>query len=76
MSFLSCSLSWSLSHPLHLPLQELEFQRKHPQVYGDKFVSVVSQFITVASFGFSDVEDSLHEAKEFVSRVCVVCSIS
>ncbi|XP_031437727.1 disheveled-associated activator of morphogenesis 1b isoform X1 [Clupea harengus] len=47
---------------------ELEFQRKHPQVYGDKFVSVVSQFITVASFGFSDVEDSLHEAKEFYVR--------
>uniref|UniRef100_A0A8C7GEK7 Dishevelled associated activator of morphosis 1 n=1 Tax=Oncorhynchus kisutch TaxID=8019 RepID=A0A8C7GEK7_ONCKI len=35
-----------------------------PQVSGDKFVSVVSQFITVASFSFSDVEDSLTEAKE------------
>uniref|UniRef100_A0A8C7GEL9 Dishevelled associated activator of morphosis 1 n=3 Tax=Oncorhynchus TaxID=8016 RepID=A0A8C7GEL9_ONCKI len=43
---------------------ELEFQRGLPQVSGDKFVSVVSQFITVASFSFSDVEDSLTEAKE------------
>uniref|UniRef100_A0A673XCR8 Dishevelled associated activator of morphosis 1 n=1 Tax=Salmo trutta TaxID=8032 RepID=A0A673XCR8_SALTR len=43
---------------------ELEFQRSLPQVSGDKFVSVVSQFITVASFSFSDVEDSLTEAKE------------
>ena len=47
--------------------QELEFQKKRPQEHGDKFVSVVSQFITVASFGFSDVEDSLTEAKELVS---------
>ncbi|TKS76394.1 Disheveled-associated activator of morphogenesis 1 [Collichthys lucidus] len=43
---------------------ELEFQKKRPQEVGDKFVSVVSQFITVASFSFSDVEDSLTEAKE------------
>ncbi|KAI7800302.1 disheveled-associated activator of morphogenesis 1b isoform X2 [Triplophysa rosa] len=43
---------------------ELEYQSKSPQQYGDKFVSVVSQFITVASFSFSDVEDSLSEAKE------------
>uniref|UniRef100_A0A3Q1CRW2 Dishevelled associated activator of morphogenesis 1b n=1 Tax=Amphiprion ocellaris TaxID=80972 RepID=A0A3Q1CRW2_AMPOC len=43
---------------------ELEYQKKRPQELGDKFVSVVSQFITVASFSFSDVEDSLIEAKE------------
>ncbi|XP_051730669.1 disheveled-associated activator of morphogenesis 1b isoform X1 [Ctenopharyngodon idella] len=43
---------------------ELEYQKKRPQEYGDKFVSVVSQFITVASFSFSDVEDSLGDAKE------------
>uniref|UniRef100_A0A3Q0R771 Dishevelled associated activator of morphogenesis 1b n=1 Tax=Amphilophus citrinellus TaxID=61819 RepID=A0A3Q0R771_AMPCI len=35
---------------------------------GDKFVSVVSQFITVASFSFTDVEDSLTEAKELFLR--------
>ncbi|XP_056337478.1 disheveled-associated activator of morphogenesis 1b [Danio aesculapii] len=46
---------------------ELDFQKKRPQEYGDKFVSVVSQFITVASFSFSECEDSLGEAKELVS---------
>uniref|UniRef100_A0A7N6ATZ1 Dishevelled associated activator of morphogenesis 1b n=1 Tax=Anabas testudineus TaxID=64144 RepID=A0A7N6ATZ1_ANATE len=48
--------------PSHLG--ELEYQKQRPQEHGDKFVSVVSQFITVASFSFSDVEDSLTEAKE------------
>uniref|UniRef100_A0A3Q2DIZ7 Dishevelled associated activator of morphogenesis 1b n=1 Tax=Cyprinodon variegatus TaxID=28743 RepID=A0A3Q2DIZ7_CYPVA len=47
---------------------ELEFQKKRPQEPGDKFVSVVSQFITVASFSFSDVEDSLTESKELFLR--------
>uniref|UniRef100_A0A8C6KMQ3 Dishevelled associated activator of morphogenesis 1b n=1 Tax=Nothobranchius furzeri TaxID=105023 RepID=A0A8C6KMQ3_NOTFU len=47
---------------------ELEYQKKRPQEVGDKFVSVVSQFITVASFSFSDVEDSLTEAKEAVKH--------
>ncbi|KAJ3606529.1 hypothetical protein NHX12_026050 [Muraenolepis orangiensis] len=47
---------------------ELEFQKKRPQEAGDKFVSVVSQFIAVASFSFSDVEDSLAEAKELFTR--------
>ncbi|KAG5846969.1 hypothetical protein ANANG_G00120600 [Anguilla anguilla] len=47
---------------------ELEFQQKRPQDPGDKFVSVVSQFITVASFSFSDVEDSLQEAKELFQK--------
>uniref|UniRef100_A0A8C8JUK8 Uncharacterized protein n=1 Tax=Oncorhynchus tshawytscha TaxID=74940 RepID=A0A8C8JUK8_ONCTS len=44
--------------------KELDFQRGLPQVSGDKFVSVVSHFITVASFSFSEVDDSLTEAKE------------
>uniref|UniRef100_A0A3B4ZJG1 Dishevelled associated activator of morphogenesis 1 n=1 Tax=Stegastes partitus TaxID=144197 RepID=A0A3B4ZJG1_9TELE len=48
--------------------EELEYQKKRPQELGDKFVSVVSQFITVASFSFSDVEDSLTEAKELFLR--------
>uniref|UniRef100_A0A674BHQ1 Dishevelled associated activator of morphogenesis 1b n=1 Tax=Salmo trutta TaxID=8032 RepID=A0A674BHQ1_SALTR len=56
-------------HPPHVQLSsELEFQKKRPQEVGDKFVSVVSQFITVASFSFSDVEDSLTEAKELFLR--------
>ena len=52
--------------------QELEYQKKRPQELGDKFVSVVSQFITVASFSFSDVEDSLAEAKELVGSPSLV----
>ncbi|XP_049319700.1 disheveled-associated activator of morphogenesis 1 isoform X1 [Astyanax mexicanus] len=47
---------------------ELEYQKSRPVDSGDKFVSVVSQFITVASFSFSDVEDSLQEAKELFQK--------
>ncbi|XP_039597852.1 disheveled-associated activator of morphogenesis 1 isoform X1 [Polypterus senegalus] len=47
---------------------ELEYQKGQTQQSGDKFVSVVSQFITVASFSFSDVEDSLSEAKELFQK--------
>ncbi|KAJ8290311.1 hypothetical protein GJAV_G00011290 [Gymnothorax javanicus] len=47
---------------------ELEYQKSRPVQSGDKFVSVVSQFITVASFSFSDVEDSLQEAKELYEK--------
>ncbi|XP_062326115.1 disheveled-associated activator of morphogenesis 1 isoform X1 [Osmerus eperlanus] len=47
---------------------ELEFQRGRPQDYGDKFVAVVSQFTTVASFSFSDVEDCLNEAKDLFQK--------
>ncbi|XP_068110510.1 disheveled-associated activator of morphogenesis 1 isoform X2 [Hyperolius riggenbachi] len=43
---------------------ELEYQKSQSSVPGDKFVSVVSQFITVAGFSFSDVEDLLTESKE------------
>nr|DBA14379.1 TPA: hypothetical protein GDO54_005360 [Pyxicephalus adspersus] len=43
---------------------ELEYQKTQPSLHGDKFVSVVSQFITVAGFSFSDVEDLLAESKE------------
>ncbi|XP_063803453.1 disheveled-associated activator of morphogenesis 1 isoform X2 [Pseudophryne corroboree] len=43
---------------------ELEYQKTQPSLPGDKFVSVVSQFITVAGFSFSDVEDLLTESKE------------
>lgn len=55
-------------------VQELEYQSNSPQQYGDKFVSVVSQFITLASFSFSDVEDSLNEAKELVSMHLFACA--
>uniref|UniRef100_A0A8C0UXV9 Dishevelled associated activator of morphosis 1 n=1 Tax=Cyanistes caeruleus TaxID=156563 RepID=A0A8C0UXV9_CYACU len=47
---------------------ELDFQKSQVQQAGDKFVSVVSQFITLASFSFSDVEDLLMETKELFSK--------
>jgi hypothetical protein len=53
--------------PLLSVFQELEYQKSQPPQPGDKFVSVVSQFITLASFSFSDVEDLLAEAKELVN---------
>ncbi|XP_029900162.1 disheveled-associated activator of morphogenesis 1-like [Myripristis murdjan] len=44
---------------------ELQYQKgRTSQAPGDKFVSVVSQFITMASFSFSELEESLNEAKE------------
>ncbi|XP_054909425.1 disheveled-associated activator of morphogenesis 1 [Poeciliopsis prolifica] len=44
---------------------ELQYQQKQSsQRPVDKFVSVVSQFITVASLNFLDVEDALQEAKD------------
>ncbi|KAG7328027.1 hypothetical protein KOW79_007971 [Hemibagrus wyckioides] len=47
---------------------ELEYQKSRPLDSGDKFVSVVSQFSTVAGFSFSEVEDSLQEAKEMFQK--------
>ncbi|XP_027698679.1 disheveled-associated activator of morphogenesis 1 [Vombatus ursinus] len=47
---------------------ELEYQKSQVSQPGDKFVSVVSQFIAVASFSFSDVEDLLNEAKELFTK--------
>lgn len=49
-------------------LQEIQYQQaQSSQGPADKFVPVVSQFITMASFSFSEVEESLTEAKELVS---------
>lgn len=47
---------------------ELEYQKSQTPQSGDKFVSVVSQFITVASFSFSEVEDLLAEAKDLFTK--------
>lgn len=63
-----CVCIWSLCWRYPLPVfKELEYQKSQPLQPGDKFVSVVSQFITVASFSFSDVEDLLAEAKDLVN---------
>ncbi|MBN3294161.1 DAAM2 protein, partial [Polypterus senegalus] len=46
---------------------ELEYQQQsRVRDRGDKFVPVVSDFITVASFSFSELEDQLNEAKDKV----------
>ncbi|XP_069772982.1 disheveled-associated activator of morphogenesis 1 isoform X2 [Narcine bancroftii] len=47
---------------------ELEYQKSQPVQSGDKFSSVVSQFIAVASFSFSDVDDHLSEAKDLFNK--------
>ncbi|XP_072356276.1 disheveled-associated activator of morphogenesis 2 isoform X2 [Scyliorhinus torazame] len=48
---------------------ELEYQKRHTQDYEDKFVPVMSDFITVASFSFSEMEDLLAEAKDKYSKM-------
>lgn len=35
---------------------------------GDRFVPVMSDFITVASFSFSEIEDLLNEARDKVGK--------
>lgn len=35
---------------------------------GDRFVPVMSDFITVASFSFSELEDLLNDAKDKVGK--------
>uniref|UniRef100_A0AAY4AH24 Dishevelled associated activator of morphogenesis 2 n=1 Tax=Denticeps clupeoides TaxID=299321 RepID=A0AAY4AH24_9TELE len=47
---------------------ELHYQQSRVRDRGDKFVPVVSDFITVASFSFSELEDLLNEAKDKFAR--------
>lgn len=48
---------------------ELQHQQSQPSLGSvDKFIPVVSQFITVAAFSFSEVEESLNEAKELFQK--------
>ncbi|NWR98806.1 DAAM2 protein, partial [Motacilla alba] len=43
---------------------ELDYQKRRMRESGDRFVPVMSDFITVASFSFSELEDLLNEARE------------
>ncbi|CAN2391180.1 activator of morphogenesis 2 [Pristimantis euphronides] len=43
---------------------ELEYQKRHYRDPEDRFVPVMSDFITVASFSFSELEDLLSEARD------------
>ncbi|XP_067841257.1 disheveled-associated activator of morphogenesis 2 isoform X1 [Heptranchias perlo] len=48
---------------------ELEYQKGRARNVEDKFVPVMSDFITVASFSFSEMEDLLTEAKDKYSKM-------
>lgn len=47
---------------------ELHYQQSRTRERGDKFVAVIGDFITVAGFSFSELEDQLSEAKDKFSR--------
>ncbi|XP_018422885.1 PREDICTED: disheveled-associated activator of morphogenesis 2 [Nanorana parkeri] len=47
---------------------ELEYQKRHYREAGDRFVPVMGDFITVASFSFSELEDLLSEARDKFSK--------
>ncbi|KAM9315658.1 disheveled-associated activator of morphogenesis 2 isoform 1-T1 [Gastrophryne carolinensis] len=47
---------------------ELEYQRRQYREPGDRFVPVMGDFITVASFSFSELEDLLSEARDKFSK--------
>ena len=48
------------------PSQELEYQKCQARDPNDKFVPVMTDFITVSSFSFSELEDQLNEARDKV----------
>uniref|UniRef100_A0A8D0XL60 Disheveled-associated activator of morphogenesis 2 n=1 Tax=Sus scrofa TaxID=9823 RepID=A0A8D0XL60_PIG len=47
---------------------ELEYQKRQVREPNDKFVPVMSDFITVSSFSFSELEDQLNEARAKFSK--------
>lgn len=59
----------NLRSGLRLVEAELQYQQSQSsQGPVDKFIPVVSQFITVSTFSFSEVEESLNEAKELFAK--------
>ncbi|XP_075859498.1 disheveled-associated activator of morphogenesis 2 isoform X3 [Microcebus murinus] len=50
---------------------ELEYQRRQVREPSDKFVPVMSDFITVSSFSFSELEDQLNEARDKFAKALV-----
>lgn len=57
-------------------LQELDYQKRRMRESGDRFVPVMSDFITVASFSFSELEDLLNEARDKVRIPFEVIKVS
>ncbi|XP_040329340.1 disheveled-associated activator of morphogenesis 2 isoform X1 [Herpailurus yagouaroundi] len=47
---------------------ELDYQKRQAREPNDKFVPVMSDFITVSSFSFSELEDQLNEARDKFSK--------
>uniref|UniRef100_A0A803YQR0 Dishevelled associated activator of morphosis 2 n=1 Tax=Meleagris gallopavo TaxID=9103 RepID=A0A803YQR0_MELGA len=52
---------------------ELDYQKRRIRESGDRFVPVMSDFITVASFSFSELEDLLNDARDKCSQTFMVC---
>ncbi|GFS32251.1 disheveled-associated activator of morphogenesis 1 [Trichonephila inaurata madagascariensis] len=48
---------------------ELEFHRSQPPQHGDKFVPVMKEFITTATYRFSELEDTFQEMKQRYDQV-------
>lgn len=61
---------------LLLLFQELDYQKRRMWESGDRFVPVMSDFITVASFSFSELEDLLNEARDKVRTLSKVYGVS
>ncbi|KAK9533260.1 hypothetical protein VZT92_008389 [Zoarces viviparus] len=53
---------------------ELHYQQNRTRERGDKFVAVIGDFITVAGFSFSELEDQLSEAKDKVEN-CITAPL-
>ncbi|XP_049747342.1 disheveled-associated activator of morphogenesis 2 isoform X4 [Elephas maximus indicus] len=50
---------------------ELEYQKRQVREPNDKFVPVMSDFITVSSFSFSELEDQLNEARNKFAKALI-----
>lgn len=61
-------LSLKVTRLLSVLPQELHYQQSRTRERGDKFVAVIGDFITVAGFSFSELEDQLSEAKDKVAN--------
>ncbi|XP_053315011.1 disheveled-associated activator of morphogenesis 2 isoform X2 [Spea bombifrons] len=58
----------SIKYGLRAVESELEYQKRQYREPCDRFVPVMSDFITVASFSFSELEDLLSEARDKFSK--------
>uniref|UniRef100_A0AAQ5XPK5 Dishevelled associated activator of morphogenesis 2 n=1 Tax=Amphiprion ocellaris TaxID=80972 RepID=A0AAQ5XPK5_AMPOC len=64
MQLLSLYRLHSIKSGLKALEAELHYQQSRTRERGDKFVAVIGDFITVAGFSFSELEDQLSEAKD------------